>query len=285
MDQPPRSYLVELLGTFGFVFVAGAAVCVNALAAIDRTASGDRAAGSVIVQPEPGLAGIALAAGAAYACCLAATLSVSGGFLNPAIVLTLWVFKRLDSARTFLLVACQLVGATLAGAALRLLFSFRLGVLAAAELGTPHVAARMFEGGRLAGHAVITGIGIELVLTFVLTFVLYATVVDPRAHDRRGWGSPRWCCVWAGLAVFAGTLVAFPVTGAALNPARWFGPVVWEFTVPLLAGREPLRDHYVYWFGPITGALLAALAYNLFISAAEPEAVLPADRKLPAARL
>ncbi len=78
MDKNLRPMIAELLGTFGVVFVATAAVCVEGMAHKGG-------------QPTGGLVGIALAYGLAYAVGLAATVHISGGFLNPAITLMLWV--------------------------------------------------------------------------------------------------------------------------------------------------------------------------------------------------
>ena len=50
-------------------------------------------------------------------------------------------------------------------------------------------------------------------------------------------------------------LVAFPLTGAALNPARWFGPVMWEALTR--RSREPLDDAFVYIAGPVLGGVAA----------------------------
>jgi glycerol uptake facilitator-like aquaporin len=52
-------------------------------------------------------------------------------------------------------------------------------------------------------------------------------------------------------------LVIGPLTGAALNPARAFGPALaagfWEY-------------HWVYWIGPIAGAAAASWLYTRFLS-------------------
>ena len=48
-------------------------------------------------------------------------------------------------------------------------------------------------------------------------------------------------------------LAGGPLTGAAMNPARTFGPALINVT---------WDDHLVYWIGPIVGAVLAALLYH-----------------------
>jgi glycerol uptake facilitator-like aquaporin len=263
MDKSLRPYLAELIGTFALVFVSAGAVCVNYMAAVAWQPVNPIE--PVIVQPQPGLIGIALAAGLIYAVLLAATLSVSSGYLNPAIPIMLWVFKKMDTGKAFGLIFVQAVGAALAGGLLRLVFSFRDDVLTAARLGTPHMNARMFGTGGITPMVLLSGIGLELVLTFILTFVIFATLIDT---GNRRWVSPwtkRWACLWAGLTLAACTLAAFPVTGAALNPARWFGTVIWEMTIPSLQLQRPFGDQVVYWFGPIAGSLLAGLVYLMVL--------------------
>src|SRR5207249_10364950 len=64
----------------------------------------------------------------------------------------------------------------------------------------------------------------------------------------------------AGLTLTACVLFGFALTGAATNPARWFGPALSELLLP---GRpqSPFADVFVYLAGPVLGALLAGLVY------------------------
>src|SRR5207245_7495812 len=94
-------------------------------------------------QPAPGLVGIALAYGLAYAVGLAATVHISGGFLNPAIPLMLWVLKRMDGAKASGLIFVQFLGAAIAGGLVRLVFPE--DVLIGARLGTPHLNLAAFD--------------------------------------------------------------------------------------------------------------------------------------------
>src|SRR5258708_36836552 len=99
MDAKVRLYVTELLGTFLFVFIGAGAVCAhylpNEVTRLEQT-------------------GIALAEGFALAVVLTVSYQVSGGCLNPAVTLMLWVFKRLDGARTLGLIGVQLLGSALA---------------------------------------------------------------------------------------------------------------------------------------------------------------------------
>jgi glycerol uptake facilitator-like aquaporin len=275
MDKNYRAYLAELIGTFAVVFLAAGAVCVNQMTI--RTGSD---------YLKPGLAqnlGIALVYGLAYAAALAAVLPLSTGYLNPAIPLMFWVFKRLDGLKTTALIFVQLLGAVIAGGLLRLIFTPE--ILTDARLGTPHVNLRAFDAYGITAGLLLKGVVVEFGLTFILTFIIYATIIDPRApRFLGGWGR-RLIALWVGLAVVAITLAALPLTGAAVNPARWFGPVVWEFTLDALRGQHPFADHLVYWFGPIAGALVAGVVYNTLLLPSETEhaaAAAPASGKVAA---
>jgi glycerol uptake facilitator-like aquaporin len=79
----------------------------------------------------------------------------------------------------------------------------------------------------------------------VLVLAVFGTAVDERA--------PRIGGLAIGLAVAADILFGGPLTGAAMNPARWFGPAV-------AAGF--LDDWYVWWIGPLAGGGVAALLYR-----------------------
>src|SRR4051794_18549470 len=79
MDKNLRSYVAELAGTFAFVFLAAGAVCANHLFAAPLKLDGSTV---LVPQPAPGLTGVAIATGLAYAVALAVTLPLSGGYLN-----------------------------------------------------------------------------------------------------------------------------------------------------------------------------------------------------------
>jgi MIP family channel proteins len=260
MDKNLRPYVAELLGTFAVVFISTATVCVEW-------------AGRKAGQPMPGLWGIALAYGLVYAVGLAATVHISGGFLNPAITLMLWVLKRMDGAKATGLIFVQLLGGAMAGGLVR--FAFPEDVRISASLGTPHLNLIAFGQFGVPPGAVtfLSGIGMELGLTFVLSFVIFATMLDPRAPRILGtWGN-RLAGLWTGLALMVCTLAGFGLTGAAVNPARWFGPMIWEYTVQALKDVPggPSRDHLVYWIGAFLGALLAGGAYQALVLPAEEE--------------
>jgi MIP family channel proteins len=196
-------------------------------------------AGSIVVQAYPGasggsgLVGVALAHGLVLAVLVSALGAVSGGHLNPAVTFAVWLSGRLDGLRAVGYVLAQLGGALVAGFALRVLFDPASDTT---HLGTPAL-----------GEAVspLAGIAIEAILTMVLITAVFGTAVDPRAPKIGG--------LAIGLAVAADILVGGPLTGAAMNPARWFGPA-------LASGA--LDDWYVWWIGPLLGAAVVAALYR-----------------------
>lgn len=239
MDEKLRGYLAELLGTFVLVLFSAGAVCAYHLP---------------WTYPVE-VAGIAMAAGFTLAVLLTATFQVSRGCLNPAVTLILWVFKRLDGRAAAIMIGLQLLGALLAGLALRALF--RDDVLAAARLGTPHLQALLTTEGTITLGGLLAGVILELVFTALLMVAIFAALFDPRA--------PRLGGLLPGLAQTAIVVVGYHLTGGCANPARWLGTMIWEYTLSPLPSPGPAADHLVYWAGPIVGAFVGAFLYSAVI--------------------
>jgi glycerol uptake facilitator-like aquaporin len=249
MDNRVRACVAELVGTFAFVLFAAGTACIVHLPALSG-------------NPTFGLIAVALAQGCALAVALTVTLNVSGGFLNPAVTLMLWVFKRMDGIKTAGLIAAQIIGALLAGAILRLIGGDNVTWMAASRLGTPHLNPEIFHAPPYSLWVLAGGIGIEMVFAFLYTFAIFGTILDRRAPRLGGLG--------AGLAQAAIVLFGFHITGGAANPALWLGTVVWEYTVVALK-ETAFADHPVFWMGPILGALLAGGLYIKLILPEEKE--------------
>lgn len=240
-----RSALAELIGTFVLVYFAAGVVCVNAV----TTPRGQNPGTVALTGHQPGVVGIALAQGLVFAILLAATVPISGGYLNPAVTIMLWVFNRLDTVRTSWFLGAQLLGAVLAGLCVR--YTFDAEVLRSARMGAPHLNVPLVFP-RIDRPALLAGTGIELILTFSLVFAIFSIIPEGNR--------PRLAGLGAGGALVAAVVVGFPLTGAALNPARWFGPVLWELAEgESLPGHGPMADVFVYVAGPVLGALLAGV--------------------------
>src|SRR5689334_3849928 len=128
-DKNLRAYMAEMIGTFAFVFISAGSAFIATLGG-SGTGDGWR---------QPGLVWVALASGAMYAAALAVTVPISGGYLNPAVTIMLWVFRRLDGMRAFWLVVVQVLGAIIAGGILYLVLPSQEPARMASHLGAPQL--------------------------------------------------------------------------------------------------------------------------------------------------
>jgi MIP family channel proteins len=178
--------------------------------------------------------GVALAHGLTIAAFVSATLHISGGNLNPAVTFGLLCGGHMTLAKALLYWSAQLLGAF--AAALICLGLFGRDVVV---MGTPQLAINL---------SAMQGILVEAILTFFLVFVVYGTAVDQRGR------SPGFAGFAIGATITLDILFGGPLTGAAMNPARVFGPALasWFW-----------HDHYVYWIGPLIGGALGGFVYGL----------------------
>lgn len=191
-----------------------------------------------------GIVGVALAHGLALAVAVSMFGAISGGHFNPAVTLGVAVAGKHPRGRILTYWAAQAVGAVAAGFFLRFAFDVVPAAADATHLGTPALAP---------GLSIATAIVVEAVLTVFLLWAVFGTAVSPNAPRIAGFG--------IGLTVAADILVGGPLTGAAMNPARWLGPAV---------AASFYTDWYVYLIGPLAGAAIAGLTYRyIFASDAE----------------
>ncbi len=225
-EREAPAVIAEAIGTFLFFFIGAGSIVLG-----DYPAGGGGSG--------PGLLGVALAHGLALAVLVSALGPISGGHFNPAVTLAAWIMGKVTPMRATAYVVAQLVGALGAGLALKAVFA---DAWQSSNIGTPALGP---------GITPVLGIGIEAVLTVLLVLAVIGTAIDPRAPKIGG--------LAIGLAVAADILVGGPLTGAAMNPARWFGPAV-------AAGAY--ADWYVWWIGPAIGAAVAALIYRYWLAEA-----------------
>jgi MIP family channel proteins len=228
METLGRAAVAEFVATFALVFVGAGAVVLAASGQLD-------------------LVGVALAHGLVLMVMVSVTGHVSGGLVNPAVAIALWVAGRLSTQRAAILIVAQLLGAIVGAATLRWIVGgdrFDAG-----SAGAPVLSPAMDVG---------TGTVLEAILTFLLVYAVFGTAVD----DRGPWLKT------AGLTI--GLVIAFeimafgPLTGAAMNPARWFGPA-------LIGGLW--SDAIVWTVGPIAGGIIASVVYTrVFLQGREPAA-------------
>jgi aquaporin TIP len=181
-----------------------------------------------------GLIAAAVAHGLGLFVAVAIAANISGGHVNPAVTFGLFVGGNITLIRGILYIIAQLLGSVVAC----LLLSFTTGGL---EI-PPFTLS--------AGISVWSAFVFEIVMTFGLVYTVYATAVDP-AKGQIGIIAP----LAIGLIVGANILAGGPFTGASMNPAVSFGPALVTFS---------WTHHWVYWAGPLVGALIAAVVYEIF---------------------
>ncbi len=156
--------------------------------------------------------------------------------LNPAVTLAFALTGHFPWREVPYYISGQLIAAAMGAAVLRFLFG-NVFVLGANQPAGP----------------IVQSLVMEVLVTAILMFVIAAV-----ATDRHAKGLPAGLAI--GGAVALNVLWAGPISGASMNPARSFGPV-------LISGVW--TAHWIYWVGPIVGAALGAFAYE-FVRDTEP---------------
>jgi aquaporin Z len=214
--------IVEFLGPFALVFMG--------VGAIIQTQGGDVVA-------------IALAHGLGIGLMIAAVGHISGGLFNPALTIGLWAARRMDQKRAIVYIVAECLGALAAAGCLTLVY--RDIDRNAVNLGVPAVGHGILnpDFNLSAGNALV----MEIILTFFLMFVVFGVAIDSRTGGRAIAG------LAIGLTITMDVLAGGAVSGAAMNPARWFGPAIVQ---------GDFTDFWIWIVGPIVGAVAAAVLYN-----------------------
>ena len=209
--SPLRRAAAECVGTFALVTGGCGAIMVN------------HATGAL------GHAGVAASFGLVIMVMIAAVGHLSGAHFNPAVTVAFALTRHFPWRDVPLYVAGQLVGAIGGAWVLQQLVGRQAGLGATVPAGSP-----------------LQALGIEILLTAVLMFVIISVATDTRAVGQLA-------AIAIGGTVALDALWGGPLTGASMNPARSFGPA-------LVAGVW--QAHWIYWLGPLIGASLGAVLYQ-----------------------
>ena len=221
MNQGARNFLAEMIGTFGLIFFGAGAIMQQ------------QATQSV------GTTGIAVAHGLAILLGVYAFGHISGAHFNPAVSFGMWITKRIGLRKMLAYWVAQLLGASLAAWILGCIYQ---GGPVDVHLGTPAIDPTI--GPKM-------GFAIEAILTFFLVISVFGVAVDSRA-------SKSFAGLAIGFTIVACVLMGGALTGAAMNPARAFGPALVS---------HYWQDQWVYWAGPLFGGGVAAILYDRFFLA------------------
>jgi MIP family channel proteins len=246
--DPVRRGFAEFVGTFTLIFIGAGAV----LSIAKATGPALQSAPAISVYSGLTLVGVALANGLAIGVMASAVGHISGGHFNPAVTLGFLITRRLAPSLAIVYWSMQFSAAAAAAALLRWFYPETTRQIT--NLGAPSLSAGVSTG---------QGVVIELVLTFFLVWVIFATAADPGGTFKAIAG------LGIGLTITIDVLMGGPMTGAAMNPARAFGPE--------LLSRH-WDDAWVWYLGPFLGGALAALTYEwLYLRPPRPLPVGPPD--------
>lgn len=174
--------------------------------------------------------GVALTFGLVIMVMIASTGHISGAHFNPAVTIAFAMIRRFPWYEVPLYVGGQLLGATLAALTLRGLFGLVANLGATVPIADP-----------------MQSLGTEVLLSATLMFVITSVATDSRAPGLL-------TALAIGGTVALEALWGGPISGASMNPARSLGPA-------LIAGVWSHQS--IYWLGPILGANIGALIYQM----------------------
>lgn len=194
-------------------------------------------AGAAAQVDDVGVVGVAFAHGLVIALFVYVYGPISGTHINPAVTLALAINKVIEWTDAIVYWVAQFLASMLAAGALFLIFNGAKNGLGATELA--------------AGISPWQALLIEALLTFFLVTAVFHTAIAGNAKSLAG--------LVIGFTVVFCIFLGGPLTGAALNPARSFGPAIFTGTFA--------STYWIYLLGPVLGALGAAFLYRYMSSA------------------
>lgn len=235
--SPGQRYIAEFVGTFGLLLsVTGAALL--SLNHDLGTFSFDARVLLISFSLGFGVMGMIYAFG-----------DVSGAHLNPAVTIAMWVAGRTRARDVVPYIVAQVLGgivavATIAGVAYG----------SSALWGGAQGAALASQGYAGNGSPYTVSLGSVFLLEVAMTFFLVLVIL---LATREGSSARNLAPVGIGLTLIMTNLVAIPIDGASVNPARSFAPAVLSAIWP--SAQWAIQQDWLFWVAPILGGLVAAL--------------------------
>ncbi|WP_428859510.1 MIP/aquaporin family protein [Bifidobacterium dentium] len=207
------------------------------------------------------MAFIALMTGAAYAVMTLVFGRISGGQFNPAISIAAMLTGKTHVLDGILYIIAQLLGGIGAGAALRFLLptSEQVPFKSWLSLAVNGFDKASISYSTLSSLGLSFGITLAVVVELIAGLIIVATAM--RSMGEHGESNTKHA-IAMGLAYAVGTTITYPVTGAALNPARATGIAIFAQNQGL--NEEPLQQLWVFWICPVLAAAVVALVIIVF---------------------
>jgi aquaporin Z len=238
---PAQRYFAEFLGTFGLLLsVTGAA-----LLSLPSESGFDPLTRVILIS---------FAIGTGLTAMIYAFSDLSGAHFNPAVTVGCWLAGRFRAREVIPYILAQLLGAVLA-----------VAVIAGVAYGNSTLWHGVTSGGGLAaqgysgnGSPYFFGWGAVFLLEVVFTFFLVTVILFATRSDN---SSKNLAPLGIGLTLLMINLVAIPVDGASVNPARSFAPAV--LSVFWSPDHWAIQQDWIFWVAPIVGAVIAALVERI----------------------
>jgi aquaporin Z len=190
-----------------------------------------------------GFLGVALAFGLTVLTMIYAIGHVSGGHLNPAVTVGLFVGRRFPARDVVPYVVAQVLGGIAGAGILYVIASGHAGFTTAAGF-----ASNGYGDHSPGGYSMLACLVCEFVMTFAFLFVILGAT---HTNAPKGFAP-----IAIGLCLTLIHLISIPVTNTSVNPARSTGPA-------LFAGGWALQQLWLFWVAPILGAAAAGVVYRL----------------------
>ncbi|KAK4763501.1 hypothetical protein SAY87_012939 [Trapa incisa] len=241
-----RALIAEFIATLLFLYITVLTV-IGYNSQTDTKKTGTDACGGV------GILGIAWAFGGMIFILVYCTAGISGGHINPAVTFGLFLARKVSLVRAVMYMLAQCLGA-ICGCGL--VKAFQKSYYNNYGGGANRLAAGYNKG---------TGLGAEIIGTFVLVYTVFSAT-DPKRNARDS-HVPVLAPLPIGFAVFMVHLATIPITGTGINPARSFGAAV------IYNKDKAWDDQWIFWVGPFIGAAIAAFYHQYILRAGAAKAL------------
>ena len=199
---------------------------------------------AVLAGPSIGGYGVGICFGLVLVCLCYCIGNVSGCHVNPAVSFAMLISGRMKGSDFVGYVIAQLIGATIGAGFLYCLTEMGDGFTygGITSQSNSFLATNVLQEGATPLMALLT----EGLLTFFFVFIILG------ATSSQAFG--KFAGVAIGLALGLVNIVGIPVDNCSVNPARSFGPAVFDCTA--------WGDFWIMLVGPLVGALLAAVCWK-----------------------
>ena len=224
-----KKYVAEFFGTFILVFIGcGTAMLVGCDA--------ENGSGYLLTALAFGLAIVAMAYGFG---------NISGGHVNPAVSLAVFINGGMDAKDLCGYIVAQILGATAGSATLSAIFS--LGGLVDM---TEHLGCNAAPAA--ASSPIAAAVLVEIITTCIFIVTILGVTSKKQSHGSFGG-------LIIGLTLVGLHIVSIGITGTSVNPARSLGPAI----VTAISGDTAgISDVIAFIIGPFLGAAIGAFLYK-----------------------